>query len=281
VYVRRQIVHNTHVVSDLESRGAVFVEDEDEVPEGQTVILSAHGVSPRVHERARARGLQVVDAVCPLVTKVHNEARRFAELGYAILLIGHAGHDEVEGTLGHAPESITLIESLAEAETVAPPPGRPLAWLTQTTLSVDETAGVVAVLERRFPEIAGPPRDDICYATANRQRAVKAMLPEVDVVLVIGSQNSSNSNRLVEVARAGGVPAHLIEDETAIEEAWLEDVETVGLTSGASAPERLVSRVCDWFRQRGVAELAELGDEREDITFRLPPLTSPDRIAAA
>jgi 4-hydroxy-3-methylbut-2-enyl diphosphate reductase len=282
VYVRRQIVHNTHVVADLESRGAVFVEDENEVPEGETVILSAHGVSPRVHERARARGLQVVDAVCPLVTKVHTEARRFAQLGYAILLIGHAGHDEVEGTLGHAPESITLIESLADAETVAPPPGRPLAWLTQTTLSVDETAGVVAVLERRFPDIASPPRDDICYATANRQRAVKAMLPEVDVVLVIGSRNSSNSNRLVEVARAGGVPAHLIEDETEIEERWLAGVETVGLTAGASAPEELVTRVCDWFRLRGVAEIAQLGDEHEDVTFRLPPLAPrAGRIAAA
>jgi 4-hydroxy-3-methylbut-2-enyl diphosphate reductase len=282
VYVRRQIVHNTHVVADLEGRGAVFVEHEDEVPEGETVILSAHGVSPRVHERARGRGLRVVDAVCPLVTKVHAEARRFAELGYAILLIGHAGHDEVEGTLGHAPEAITLIESLADAEAVAPPPGRPVAWLTQTTLSVDETAGVVAVLERRFPHIAGPPRDDICYATANRQRAVKAMLAEVDIVLVIGSRNSSNSNRLVEVARAGGVPAHLIEDETEIDEHWLARVDTVGLTAGASAPEQLVNRVCDWFRERGVVEIAERGHEREDVTFRLPPLAPrAGRIAAA
>jgi 4-hydroxy-3-methylbut-2-enyl diphosphate reductase len=282
VYVRRQIVHNTHVVADLEGRGAVFVEHEDEVPEGETVILSAHGVSPRVHERAHARGIQVVDAVCPLVTKVHAEARRFAELGYAILLIGHAGHDEVEGTLGHAPESITLVQSVSDAEAVAPPPGRPLAWLTQTTLSVDETADVVAVLERRFPGIAGPPRDDICYATANRQRAVKGMLAEVDVVLVIGSQNSSNSNRLVEVARAGGVPAYLIEDETEIDESWLEGADTVGLTSGASAPERLVAGVCDWFRGRGVVEIAEHGHEREDVTFRLPPLVSrTGRIATA
>jgi len=282
VYVRRQIVHNSHVVADLERRGAVFVEHEDEVPAGETVIFSAHGVSPLVYERARARGLQIVDAVCPLVTKVHSEARRFEELGYAILLIGHAGHDEVVGTVGHAPEAITLVQSLAEAETVEPPQGRPLAWLTQTTLSVDETAEIVAVLERRFPGIAGPTRDDICYATANRQRAVKAMLGEVDVVLVIGSANSSNSNRLVEVARAGGVPAHLIEDETEIEERWLEGVETVGLTSGASAPEWLVGHVCEWFRQRGVGEIAERSHEREDVTFRLPPLPPrAGRIAAA
>jgi 4-hydroxy-3-methylbut-2-enyl diphosphate reductase len=282
VYVRRQIVHNAHVVAAFEARGVVFVEHEDEVPEGETVIFSAHGVSPAVYEAARARGLRIVDAVCPLVTKVHAEARRFAELGYAILLIGHHGHDEVVGTIGHAPEAIALVESLADAESVEPPPGRPLAWLTQTTLSVDETAEIVAVLERRFPGIAGPPRDDICYATANRQRAVRALLGEVDLVLVIGSANSSNSNRLVEVARAGGVPAHRIEDETEIAEGWLEGVETVGLTSGASAPEWLVSRVCSWFRERGAAEIVTRGDEREDVTFRLPPLDrAAGRVAAA
>jgi 4-hydroxy-3-methylbut-2-enyl diphosphate reductase len=269
LYVRRQIVHNAHVVADFESRGVVFVEAEDDVPEGETVVFSAHGVSPAVYRNARARDLQVVDAVCPLVTKVHAEARRYAELGYTILLIGHAGHDEVDGTVGHAPESTLLVGSLADAETVEPP-GRQLAWLTQTTLSVDDTAEIVAVLERRFPGIVGPPSDDICYATANRQRAVKRMLGEVGLVLVIGSANSSNSNRLVEVARAGGVPAYLIEDETGIAESWLEGVETVGLTSGASAPERLVTRVCEWFRERGAAEVIMQEHQREDVTFRLP-----------
>jgi 4-hydroxy-3-methylbut-2-enyl diphosphate reductase len=282
VYVRRQIVHNAHVVAELEARGAVFVEHEGEVPEGETVVFSAHGVSPSVYEGAHARGLQIVDAVCPLVTKVHTEARRFAQLGYTILLIGHEGHDEVEGTTGHAPESVVLVESIEDARAVEPTPGRPLAWLTQTTLSVDETAEIVAVLERRFPGIVGPPRDDICYATANRQRAVKAMLPHVQLVLVVGSENSSNSNRLVEVARGGGVPAHLIEDETAIAERWLEAVETVGLTSGASVPERLVARVCDWFRDRGVLEILTEETAREDVTFRLPPLPPRrGRVAAA
>jgi 4-hydroxy-3-methylbut-2-en-1-yl diphosphate reductase len=282
VYVRRQIVHNAHVVAYFETLGAIFVEDEDEVPEGETVVFSAHGVSPQVYDGARARGLHVIDAVCPLVTKVHAEARRFAELGYTILLIGHDGHDEVEGTLGHAPGSVLLVESLEDAHTVAPPPGRRLAWLTQTTLSVDETADIVAVLERRFPGIVRPPRDDICYATANRQRAVRALLSKVELVLVIGSANSSNSKRLVEVARAGGVRAHLIEDETTIAEPWLDGVETVGLTAGASVPERLVTRVCDWFRERGALEIVAHSTEREDVTFRLPPLVrGPGSVAAA
>jgi 4-hydroxy-3-methylbut-2-enyl diphosphate reductase len=269
IYVRRQIVHNAHVVADLETRGAVFVESEDDVPAGETVVFSAHGVSPAVYQAAARRGLRVVDAVCPLVTKVHAEARHYASLGYAIVLVGHAGHDEVEGTTGHAPEAIRLVGSLAEAESVELPPG-PVAYLTQTTLSVDETTEIVAVLERRFPGIAGPPKDDICYATANRQRAVKALLPEIDLLLVIGSANSSNSNRLVEVARAEGVPAHLIEDESGIDERWLEHAETVGLTSGASAPERLVTRVCLWFRERGVTEIRAAASVVEDVFFRLP-----------
>ncbi len=284
VYVRRQIVHNSHVVSELERRGAVFVESEDEVPEGELVIFSAHGVSPLVQANARARGLQTVDATCPLVTKVHSEARVFASLGYTIFLIGHDGHDEVEGTIGEAPDAIVLVQSAADAETVQPPQAHRLAYLTQTTLSVDETDEIVDVLRRRFPGIVGPKKQDICYATSNRQRAVKAMLDEVDLVLVIGSANSSNSNRLVEVARAAGVRAHLIEDAEAIRDEWLEGIETVGLTSGASAPERLVQSVCTWFRQRGVAEIRPHRSEREDVSFRLPALplrlASPRPVAA-
>jgi 4-hydroxy-3-methylbut-2-en-1-yl diphosphate reductase len=221
----------------------------------------------------------VVDATCPLVTKVHAEARRYASLGHTILLVGHAGHEEVEGTTGEAPAATILVESRADAERVAPPPATPLAYLTQTTLSVDETREIVAVLERRFPGIRGPARDDICYATSNRQWAVKALLPEVDLVLVIGSANSSNSNRLVEVARAGGVPAHRIEDEAGIDERWLDRIETVGLTSGASAPERLVDGVCAWFRARGPVEVRSLPAAPENVSFRLP--AAPARAAAA
>jgi 4-hydroxy-3-methylbut-2-enyl diphosphate reductase len=271
VYVRKQIVHNAHVVGDFEARGVVFVDSEHEVPPGAIVILSAHGVSPSVRANAETLGLRVVDATCPLVTKVHAEARRFVALGYTIVLVGHAGHEEVDGTLGEAPGSIVLVQSADEAQALELPAGSRVAYLTQTTLSVDDTAEIVGVLARRFPGIVGPPSEDICYATANRQRAVKAMLPEIDLLLVIGSPNSSNSNRLVEVARAGGVAAHLIEDEGAIDEAWLENVETVGLTAGASAPERLVRRTCDWFGTRG-AEVAVHRTEREDVAFRLPPL---------
>lgn len=280
VYVRRQIVHNVHVVRELEERGAVFVESETDVPAGGLVVFSAHGVAPSVYERARARGLRAIDATCPLVTKVHSEARRFAALGYTILLIGHAGHEEVEGTMGEAPQATILVQSAAEAERVRPPRSAPLAYLTQTTLSVDETEEIVAVLRRRFPAIAGPRREDICYATSNRQRAVKALLAEVELVLVIGSRNSSNSNRLVEVARAGGVPAHLIEDASGIREPWLEGVEAVGLTSGASAPERLVESVCDWFRARGVVDVRPHRAVREDVSFRLPPLLRADAVPA-
>lgn len=272
VYVRRQIVHNSHVVRDLEERGVVFVESEEDVPAGEIVILAAHGVAPDVHASARSRGLRVVDTTCPLVTKVHSEARAYAALGYAIVLIGHAGHDEVVGTIGEAPDSIVLVQTEAEAELLELPGPGPLAYLMQTTLSVDDAASIVDVLRRRFPGIEGPRRDDICYATANRQRAIKALLPEVDLVLVVGSASSSNSTRLVEVARAGGVPAHLIDDESAIDERWLEGVETVGLTSGASAPEHVVRAVCAWFAARGVEEIRPQRAFREGVTFRLPAL---------
>ena len=270
IYVRKQIVHNAHVVRDLEERGAVFVDSEDEAPEGATIVFSAHGVAPRVHENAAARGLRTIDATCPLVTKVHVQARRYAADGYTIVLIGHAGHEEVVGTMGEAPESIVLVESVADAEALVLPEDAKVAYITQTTLSVDETSAIIAVLRRRFPEIYAPKKEDICYATSNRQWAVKEMLAEVDLLLVIGSRNSSNSNRLVEVARAGGVPAYLIDDEADIDEAWVEGVDTVGVTSGASAPEKLVARVCDWFRARGVAEIEPFRMVDEDVTFKLP-----------
>jgi 4-hydroxy-3-methylbut-2-enyl diphosphate reductase len=272
VYVRKQIVHNAHVVRELEARGAVFVESEGDVPEGATVIFSAHGVAPEVYRRAESRGLHTIDATCPLVAKVHAEARRYAACGYTILLIGHAGHEEIEGTMGEAPSQTVLVQSVAEAEQVELSGSGRLAYLTQTTLSIDDTDEIVAVLRRRFPCIEGPRRDDICYATSNRQWAVKAMLDEVELVLVIGSKNSSNSNRLVEVARAGGVAAYLIEDETEIDERWLEGIATVGLTSGASAPERIVRSVCEWFRRRGVGEIRPHAWVIEDVSFRLPPL---------
>jgi 4-hydroxy-3-methylbut-2-enyl diphosphate reductase len=270
VYVRKQIVHNEHVVRDLEARGAVFVESEEEPPEGATLVLSAHGVAPAVHARATARRLTTIDAACPLVTKVHAQVRRWADDGHTIVLIGHAGHEEVVGTMGEAPDSTVLVESAEEVASLELPEGASIAYSTQTTLSVDETAEIVAALKRRFPQIRGPQKEDICYATTNRQAAVKAMLDEVDLLLVIGSRNSSNSNRLVEVAQAAGVESHLIDDETEIDEAWLERVETVGVTSGASAPERLVARVCDWFRARGVPEIGEVARVTEDVFFRLP-----------
>ena len=270
VFVRKQIVHNAHVVRDLEARGAVFVDSVAEVPAGSTIVFSAHGIAPAVRDAAAARRLTAIDATCPLVTKVHAQARRYADAGYSIVLIGHAGHEEVEGTLGEAPDAIVLVESAADAERVELPSGRPLAYITQTTLSVDETNAIVAVLRRRFPRIAGPAREDICYATTNRQAAVKELLERIDLLLVIGSRNSSNSNRLVEVARVAGVAAHLIEDAAAIDERWLEACESVGLTSGASAPERLVDGVCSWFRERGVREVRELGSGAEDVFFKLP-----------
>src|SRR5207302_6469021 len=244
VYVRKQIVHNAHVVRDLEERGAVFVDSEHEVPEGATVVFSAHGVAPAVHANAAARRLHTIDATCPLVTKVHAQARRYAADGATVVLIGHAGHEEVEGTMGEAPEAIVLVESVADAEALDLSADEPIAYVTQTTLSVDETRAIVAVLERRFPAIRGPQKEDICYATSNRQWAVKELLPEVELLLVIGSRNSSNSTRLVETAHAADIPSYLIDDETEIEESWLDGVSIVGITSGASAPEKLVLRVC-------------------------------------
>ncbi|MDQ3993352.1 MAG: 4-hydroxy-3-methylbut-2-enyl diphosphate reductase [Actinomycetota bacterium] len=270
VYVRKQIVHNAHVVRELEQRGAIFVDSEMEIPPGSTVVFSAHGVAPAVHENARRLELKAIDATCPLVTKVHSEARHYAAKGYSILLIGHAGHEEVEGTMGEAPDSIILVESIEQAERLEPPQTDRLAYITQTTLSVDETNEIVDVLRRRFPHIVAPKKDDICYATTNRQRAVKAMLSEVDLLLVIGSRNSSNSNRLVEVARATGVPSYLIDDETEIDESWLHGTETVGITSGASAPETLVRRVLAWFADRGVEDVGAHAEELEDVTFKLP-----------
>jgi 4-hydroxy-3-methylbut-2-en-1-yl diphosphate reductase len=270
VYVRKQIVHNLHVVRELEERGAVFVEHENDAPPGSTLVLSAHGVAPEVYARAAQRGLTTIDATCPLVTKVHAQARRYAADGYHMFLIGHAGHEEVVGTMGEAPQAITLVESVTGAELVEPPAGVPLAYLTQTTLSVDETAEILDVLRRRFPNLHGPQREDICYATSNRQWAVKELLPEIELLLVIGSRNSSNSNRLVEVARGAGVAAYLIEDATDVDEAWLDGVASVGLTSGASAPEHLVAGVCDWFRARGVGEIRPFASVYEDVVFRLP-----------
>jgi 4-hydroxy-3-methylbut-2-enyl diphosphate reductase len=280
VYVRKQIVHNSHVVRDLEARGAIFVDELDAVPAGATVVFSAHGIAPAVREEAGERGLETIDATCPLVTKVHTQARRYAQAGYAMVLIGHAGHEEVEGTLGEAPEAIVLVQSVADAETVSLPEARPLAYITQTTLSVDETTEIIAVLRRRFPHIEEPAREDICYATSNRQAAVKALLEEVDVLLVIGSENSSNSVRLVDVARAVGVDAYLVDDLGGIDESWFEGRETVGLTSGASAPERLVTEICAWFAARG-AVVSEHAAVREDVSFKLPvELRRAERSAA-
>jgi 4-hydroxy-3-methylbut-2-enyl diphosphate reductase len=269
VYVRKQIVHNAHVVRELEERGAVFVEDERAAPEGAPLVLSAHGVEPAVYERAAERRLRTIDATCPLVTKVHVQARRYAQDGYRIVLIGHAGHEEVVGTMGEAPEAITLVQSVEEARSVELREDK-VAYITQTTLSVDETAEIIDVLRTRFPAIRSPQREDICYATSNRQWAVKELVREVDVLLVIGSRNSSNSNRLVEAGRAAGVPSYLIDDDGEIDPAWLEGIDTAGVTSGASAPERLVTRVCDWFRDRGVADISPFSSVYEDVVFRLP-----------
>jgi len=281
VYVRKQIVHNSHVVRELEAGGAIFVDSVEDVPVGSPVVFSAHGVAPSVRSAADARRLTTIDATCPLVTKVHTQARRFAERGYRIVLIGHAGHEEVEGTTGEAPEATVLVESAADAERLELPAGVPLAYITQTTLSVDETNEIIEVLRRRFPQIEGPPKEDICYATSNRQWAVKELLAEVDLLLVVGSRNSSNSVRLVEVARAANVPAHLVDDASEIDERWLADVRVVGVTSGASAPERLVRGVCDWFSDRGVRDIGEFRSAFEDVAFRLPvELRRAERSAA-
>jgi 4-hydroxy-3-methylbut-2-en-1-yl diphosphate reductase len=270
VYVRKQIVHNLHVVRDLETRGAVFVDELDQVPEGATVVFSAHGVAPTVHAEAGTRGLRVIDATCPLVTKVHQEARKFAAKGYDIVLIGHQGHEEVVGTMGHAPRAVHLVGDEDEAARVEVADPERVAYLTQTTLSVDETAGVVDTLRRRFPVLAGPRSDDICYATQNRQAAVKALARDCQLVLVIGAENSSNSVRLVEVARAAGCQAHLVSDASAFDPAWLEGVDTVGISSGASAPEWLVDELVERLQARGATEVREVEVVPEDVHFALP-----------
>jgi 4-hydroxy-3-methylbut-2-enyl diphosphate reductase len=281
VYVRKQIVHNLHVVRRLEGRGAVFVEELEQVPEGATVVFSAHGVAPEVHRQARERGLRAIDATCPLVTKVHQEARKFAGQGYDIVLIGHQGHEEVVGTMGQAPRSVHLVGDADEARAVDLPDPERVAYLTQTTLSVDETAGVVDALRERFPVLAGPRSDDICYATQNRQTAVKALAEECELVLVIGAENSSNSKRLVEVARDRGRAAHLIAEAAAVDPAWFDGVATVGVTSGASAPEWLVDELVDALRQRGAGEVRELTVVDEDVHFNLPGALRRDAEAAA
>jgi 4-hydroxy-3-methylbut-2-enyl diphosphate reductase len=271
VYVRKEIVHNRHVVSELEKRGAVFVDSEAAIPEGSVCIFSAHGVSPEVRRNAEARNLQVIDATCPLVTKVHLEAKRFARKGRKIVLVGHQGHEEIEGTAGEEPESTYVIESPEQIDALNFAPDEPIAYLTQTTLSVDDTLDVVEGLRERFQDIAGPHSDDICYATQNRQVAVKALAPEADVVLIVGAFNSSNSNRLVEVARVAGTPAYLVPDETHLDPAWLEDAEVVGVSSGASAPEVLVDRLLESLARLGYGEVETKVVTTEDVTFSLPP----------
>jgi 4-hydroxy-3-methylbut-2-en-1-yl diphosphate reductase len=271
IYVRKQIVHNLHVVRALEARGAIFVDETDEVPEGATVVFSAHGVAPVVHEEAAARNLRTIDATCPLVTKVHNEAKRFAREGYEILLIGHQGHEEVVGTAGEAPAATTLVDGPADAATVQVKDPDKVVWLSQTTLSVDETLETVRALGERFPTLNSPPSDDICYATQNRQAAVKAIGGRADLFLVVGSTNSSNSLRMVEVARDHGArDAHLVEDATAIDAAWLDGVATVGLSSGASVPEILVTDVLAWLAERGYGEVEEVNAADEKQSFALP-----------
>jgi 4-hydroxy-3-methylbut-2-enyl diphosphate reductase len=270
VYVRRQIVHNAGVVSDLQRQGAVFVDELDQVPDGTTVIFSAHGVAPAVREEAAARGLNVIDATCPLVAKVHAEARRFLGRGDTVVLIGHAGHDETEGTLGEAPGRITLVESSSDVDrVVAEDPDR-ISFLTQTTLAVDDSAETVDALRRRFPLIESSATDDICYATSNRQQAVRAIAAESDVIIVLGSANSSNSVRLVEVAERSGVPAHLVDDATEILPEWLNGARRVGITAGASAPPHLVDEVIGTLRALGPVDIVERAVAREDIAFTLP-----------
>jgi 4-hydroxy-3-methylbut-2-enyl diphosphate reductase len=270
VYVRKEIVHNKHVVEQLRDSGAVFVESETEVPEGATVVFSAHGVAPSVHANARKRELHTIDATCPLVTKVHVEAKKFAADGYTIILIGHAGHEEVEGTMGEAPGHIVLIESEDEVDGLEVEDPEKVAFISQTTLSVDETQAIIDRLRERFPAIIGPRTDDICYATTNRQAAVKQLARQSDLVLVIGSRNSSNSNRLVEVAREHGADSYLIDSELEVREEWLEGNPVVGITSGASAPEELVQRLVDFFRSRGTDDVQELEVVQEDVRFMLP-----------
>jgi 4-hydroxy-3-methylbut-2-enyl diphosphate reductase len=271
VYVRKQIVHNKHVVATLERRGAVFVDETDEVPEGAVVVFSAHGVSPAVHEEAARRRLHTIDATCPLVSKVHSEAKRFAKDDYDILLIGHRGHEEVEGTAGEAPDRIQLVDSADDVASVQVRDPERVVWLSQTTLSVDETLSTVDRLRERFPALSSPPSDDICYATQNRQQAVKQMAADCDLVIVVGSTNSSNSVRLVEVAlEAGARDAHLVDFAEEIDPTWLDGVATVGVTSGASVPEVLVSGVLDWLAERGYADVETVKAAEERLVFALP-----------
>jgi 4-hydroxy-3-methylbut-2-enyl diphosphate reductase len=282
VYVRKEIVHNKHVVETLRERGAVFVDElEDSIPEGAITVFSAHGVSPAVHADAERRNLITIDATCPLVTKVHREALKFAAEGYTIILIGHAGHEEVEGTMGEAPDHIVLVESEAAVDTLEVEDERKLAYISQTTLSVDETRTIIARLRERFPHITGPRTDDICYATTNRQAAVRQMAAECDLVLVIGSKNSSNSNRLVDVARDLGTASYLIDGADQVQEEWLEGARVVGISSGASAPEELVTALVDFFRLRGTTDVSEFEVLREDVRFMLPKQIRQAMTAAA
>ena len=281
VYVRKQIVHNIHVVTSLEAKGAIFVDETDEVPEGKTVVFSAHGVSPKVHEEAAARNLKTIDATCPLVTKVHHEVRRFATDDAEILLIGHHGHEEVEGTAGEAPNKVRIVDGLEGARTIQPTPGKNLIWLSQTTLSVDETMETVAILKERFPDIQAPPSDDICYATQNRQEAIKVIAPQADLVIVVGSQNSSNSVRLAEVAlEYGAKVSHLIDYAEEIQDHWFADVETIGVTSGASVPEILVKDVLATLAEHGFRDVQEVTAAEETLLFSLPPELRKDMKAA-
>jgi 4-hydroxy-3-methylbut-2-enyl diphosphate reductase len=280
VYVRKEIVHNKHVVEQLRERGAIFVDEiDDSVPEGATTVFSAHGVSPAVHAQATARGLSTIDATCPLVTKVHVEARKFAADGYTIVLIGHGGHEEIEGTTGEAPDHIVLVETEADVDALEVEDPARVAYISQTTLSVDETRTIINRLRERFPAITGPRTDDICYATTNRQSAVKQMAVACDLLLVIGSQNSSNSQRLVDVARECGTRSQLIDDATQVEEAWLEGTRVVGISSGASAPEELVTRLVAFFTERGVRDVSEFEVIREDVRFMLPKRIREDLAA--
>jgi 4-hydroxy-3-methylbut-2-enyl diphosphate reductase len=272
VYVRKQIVHNKHVVETLEKRGAIFVDETNEVPEGAIVVFSAHGVSPKVHEEAATRNLKTIDATCPLVTKVHHEARRFAAEDLQILLIGHAGHEEVEGTAGEAPDHMQIVDGLEGARTVAIDPNKKVAWLSQTTLSVDETLETVAILKNRFPNLMDPPSDDICYATQNRQVAIKQIAPKADLVLVVGSTNSSNSVRLVEVALEYGAKAsYLIDYAAEVKDEWFEGVETIGVTSGASVPEILVTDLLIDLKSRGYGDVETVTAMEEHLLFAIPP----------
>ena len=281
VYVRKQIVHNIHVVTSLEAKGAIFVDETDEIPEGKTVVFSAHGVSPKVHEEAAARNLKTIDATCPLVTKVHHEVRRFATDDAEILLIGHHGHEEVEGTAGEAPDKVRIVDGLEGARTIQPTPGKNLIWLSQTTLSVDETMETVAILKERFPDIQAPPSDDICYATQNRQEAIKVIAAQADLVIVVGSQNSSNSVRLAEVALEYGAKAsHLIDYAEEIQDHWFADVETIGVTSGASVPEILVKDVLATLAEHGFRDVQEITAAEETLLFSLPPELRKDMKAA-